>query len=887
MHPESDTQIVVAQDLTLLKKAQATLRLSEDLYRAIGESIDYGVWTCAADGRNTYASPSFLELVGLTQEECANMGWKDVLHPDDADDTIDAWLECVRTGCVWDREHRVRGVDGKWHAILARGIPVRDEAGRVFGWAGINLDISRLKDAERRTRESETLLRRVLDGMFAFVGVLTPDGTLIEANRAPLEAGGVAAADVMGRKVWDTYWFSHSAEEQRRLREACEKAAAGETSRYEMTVRMAGDTRRIIDFMISPLRDSSGAITHLVPSGVDISDRKAMEEDLRQATAVLSIVADTVPDFIYRKDRQGRLIYANRALCEALGLGATGPLGMTDQDFLPKTATALAIMENDQRIMARGTTEVLEEVAGFATGDRVFLSTKVAERDASGKVIGIVGISRDITERKRTQQLLEQSERRYRAFTESVPTMMWAADADGRTVDHNQRWEEYTGQPPSDGGGDGWKAVVHPEDLDRVERAWAEAVRTGKTYSIEYRIRRAADGEYRWHSVQAVPTYDETGRTVNWFGTCVDIEARKQAEGVLSRDRETLERLVSDRTHELEQTHQQLRFAERMAFIGTLSAGLGHDMGNLLVPVRVRLSSLLRVPLSDEMRDDLEVIKTSLEYFQRLANGLRLLAIDPERAAADEATNLGVWLKDVLPLLKNVLPSGIRLDTAVPDMTRELRISRAALTQIAFNLVQNAGEAMRARGAGHVRVSAKIEGEMVILSVEDDGPGMTETVKRRCLEPFFSTKARGISTGLGLSLVFGLVQRAQGDLTLESALGKGTTFHVRLPLAPLAINTPARRAVVEVSDPRVRAIVSAELRALAFEIQETEKSDESVHLRVCEHLPRQRNAGTALVVLTEDASAADGLGVVVVGTKPSPRLLRETLRRLAKETGSA
>jgi len=324
-----------------------------------------------------------------------------------------------------------------------------------------------------------------------------------------------------------------------------------------------------------------------------------------------------------------------------------------------------------------------------------------------------------------------------------------------------------------------------------------------------------------------------------------------------------------------------------MAFIGTLSAGVGHDMGNLLVPVRVRLSSLMRHALSNEIREDLDVIRTSLEYFQRLANGLRLLAVDPERAAANETTNLNAWLKDALPLLKNALPSGVRLETEFPELSHDLKISRASLTQIAFNLVQNAGDAMRARGTGHVRLDATCEGEWLTLRVHDDGPGMSETVKRRCLEPFFSTKARGISTGLGLSLVFGLVQRAQGELHLESAEGKGTTFVIRLPLMPQVGDAPTKRAVVEVSDPRVRAFVNAELRALSFEIQETEAANESVHLRVCEHVPPERKAGTALVVLSEDATAADGMEVVVVGTRPSPRLLRETLRRLAKDKHSA
>jgi PAS domain S-box-containing protein len=155
----------IVQDVTERKRAEEALRNSERLYRAIGESIDYGVWVCAPDGRNIYASESFLKLVGMTQQQISDFGWGDVLHPDDAERTIAAWKECVRTGGNWDIEHRFRGVDGKYHPILARGVPVRDENGEIIYWAGINLDISRIKQSEAALNDAKAQAELYVDLM--------------------------------------------------------------------------------------------------------------------------------------------------------------------------------------------------------------------------------------------------------------------------------------------------------------------------------------------------------------------------------------------------------------------------------------------------------------------------------------------------------------------------------------------------------------------------------------------------------------------------------------------------------------------------------------------------------------------------------------------------
>jgi PAS domain S-box-containing protein len=173
------------------RKADEALKKNEALYRAIGESIDYGVWVCAPDGRNTYASESFLRMAGITQEQCSNFGWGDVLHPDDAERTIAKWKECVRTGETWDIEHRFRGVDGQWHHVLARGVPVKDDQGTVTCWAGINLDITALKHAEQELKKAhDELEQRVserTEQLASAVGILQMEIEVRKKAEAELE----------------------------------------------------------------------------------------------------------------------------------------------------------------------------------------------------------------------------------------------------------------------------------------------------------------------------------------------------------------------------------------------------------------------------------------------------------------------------------------------------------------------------------------------------------------------------------------------------------------------------------------------------------------------------------------------------------------------------
>jgi PAS domain S-box-containing protein len=487
-------------------------------------------------------------------------------------------------------------------------------------------------------------------------------------------------------------------------------------------------------------------------------------------------------------------------------------------------------------------------------------------------------------------QALRESEERLRLAMSASKLHAWEMDLVSRSIRFAEGAAEAFGFPAGSWDGPLTRAasMLHPDDRDGTLASFSEAAETSSDYSAEFRIVRP-DGSVAWVINRGRMFRDDSGRPVRALGLFMDITDRKRYEEALRLHSERLDAAVIERTRDLERSHERLRLAERLASLGTLSAGLGHDMGNLLLPVHVRLECLSGPEVPARFREDVEAIKTSVDYLQRLASGLRMLALDPARRHAGDATELAAWWEDAGPVLKNALPRGIRLQLELAEGEHWAAMPRAALTQAIFNLVQNAGEAMQAAGSGTVTVWGRSEPGGVSVGVSDDGPGMPEDVKRRCMEPFFTTKTRGISTGLGLALVYGLVQDAGGSVHIESQAGKGTTFTLRLPAAAKpdasGVNGQGRPrlALVRLADKRLQAFAVSELQHLAFEVHVGQDRGPEADLVIVDELNGAvefRDEAT-LVLLGTVPEGARRRVTISLAQRPSPMELRDAIRRTA------
>jgi len=226
----------------------------------------------------------------------------------------------------------VKGQDSFWEASY---LPIFSSPGHVSGILVMAVNRTLEYELKRTREESHELQRRILDSLFTFVGILSPDGLLIDANRAPLEAAGIDLADVVGKRFWDCIWWNYSPKIQMQLRSAVIRAGAGETVRYDVPVRTVGDTRITIDFMITPLLGADGEVTHLVASANDVSERKTREAELSLSEKRFRRVFDSTADGLVMINEYGEIMLANPSMAKMFGYSLSELYSCSIEDLIP------------------------------------------------------------------------------------------------------------------------------------------------------------------------------------------------------------------------------------------------------------------------------------------------------------------------------------------------------------------------------------------------------------------------------------------------------------------------------------------------------------------------------------------------------------------------
>jgi PAS domain S-box-containing protein len=384
-------------------------------------------------------------------------------------------------------------------------------------------------------------------------------------------------------------------------------------------------------------------------------------------------------------------------------------------------------------------------------------------RGADGRAARLIGFVMDISERKRAEEALRVSEARFRALADSMPQLVWTANAQGELNYYNARASEYGGIERLPDGTWRWKAILHPEDREPTMSAWAEAVATRRPYACEHRT-QMADGSFRWHISRAQFVPDEHGGT--WFGTATDIHERKTAEAALERAVATRDQVVSVVAHDFRSPLNVVRTF--MALFERLTADM--PAGELRQRGGQYLARLDRqVTRMEKLLDEL---------------------LDVARLQAGQPLELERRRCDLVPLVRELVDEqsagttthSVELRTAVPALVGHW--DEARVQRVLENLLSNALKYSPAGTAILIDVSR--QGDEAVVSVTDQGVGIPEPDRERIFDWYARGEnaqrtARG--TGVGLAGARRIVQQHGGTLTVESQLGRGSRFTLRLPLS--------------------------------------------------------------------------------------------------------
>ncbi len=637
---------------------------------------------------------------------------------------------------------------------------------------------ARLRQADRELQKSEERYRVLVETMNDGLGVQDERGVTVYVNDALCRTLGHSRHELVGHPIVDIVDV--------RFRDAFrrEVASCGTQRRMPFEIALIGSEAQCVKVLMSP-------VPILGPDGeyrgnfivfTDITEHERAAEILERERNLLRTLMDNVPDYIYVKDTQSRFVTTNTAHLRVLGASDIAEvIGKTDYDFFPE-ALAKQYFADEQSVLSTGQALMnkVEQVQDRSGTARWMMTFKAPLRDGRGGIVGLIGVSRDITEMRKAEQALRESEDRFRLILENSRDVAYKFNLSKRQIEYISpsitQLMGLTSREFSALHGRQLLNLVHPEDRATFLAYLKTQIQTARPFdapptsdpaTVEYRVRHR-NGAYRWVGQSATIIRGADGRPSAEVGTIRDITESKNAE-------------------------EAVRAASRMEATATLAGGIAHDFNNLMVGV-LGNAELLQMRFADNP-DATRILSTIVKSAQQAGDlAHQMLAFARGGKYQPRALNLNAVIAEALHLEEHSFPPRVRIDRKLDPHLWEIKADPVQMSQVIMNLSINAVEAISDAGAIVIRTenidvdasSARMYQDLspgcyVCLTVEDSGVGMDEDTQARVFEPFFTTKFQG--RGLGLAAVYGIVKNHGGHVVVHSQAGHGTSFHVYLPAA--------------------------------------------------------------------------------------------------------
>ena len=758
-------RLFILHDLSRSKQAEENLRISEKRFRLLTDNAPLSVVvTTLEKGDILYGNQRLAELFETPLEKLLGSNVRvHYVEPQDIDRFINILLADNQ---VSDFQARMKKGDGRefWVSITAN-ISIFDGIPAIHATC---VDISESRRAEQELRASEERFRKLFEQAAVAVELTdTISGRSVRINQKTCDLFGYTEAELLElpfMAITHPEDIAMNVENNKLL-------MAGKIKEYTIEKRYIRKDGQIIwcKLTVSPLwspGETPPVYLHIAVME-DISERKRAEEELRQSEERFRLLAENAQDVIWTMDLTGHFTYVSPSVESLRGYTPAEVLQQTvEQALTPESA--VIVLERMKEIFLTASAKQpivpkkfeLEQPCkdGTTVWTEVLASTL---RDNSGNPSGFLGITRDISERRQMEQALRESEEKFRSLFEGHGAIMLLLDPDsGKIVDGNPSACQFYGYGRAELLAMNITEIncLSPEEVHTI----LKKVEMRQTNHLSF-PHRLASGEIRSVEVDTSP--------------------------VLMQGKQVLFSIIRDVT-EQKKMEAELIESQKMVGIGTLAAGITHEINSPLQVITGYSESLLKelqeaAKLEGERPE--RQLKTINRNAWRVAEIVRSLQhyAHPKSDRASQ-TDLNDLVKDTLILIEHQLKSwsNIQIETHLAEALPPFICDQNKLIQVLINLLSNARDAMPNGGIIRIDTAHQAEQERLVLRIADNGAGIPEVIRGRIFDPFYTTKDVGKGTGLGLSIVQGIVRAHGGEIQVESVLKAGTTFTITLPLTP-------------------------------------------------------------------------------------------------------
>ena len=743
---------------------------SEQRFRKLLEALPDAILV-HSENKVVFVNPFCVRLLGAdAPEQLLGKDISEIVHSDYLPAIGSRIRDCCSTGLASPPMESV--------LIACDGSVVEIEAVAILiSWNGVPAIAAVLRDIRKRKRAEQAAQQwqqrlELAQRACLRIGLWDWDvvaNTVIWSDETYHQFG--VTQDTFSGRVEDAVTGIHP-EDRPRVEDAIQKvlAGGGEYSAQYRVVRPDGTTCWIDAHGII-VRDGS---PHMIGVGVDITDSKKAEQSLQESEEKYLLLLNSTAEAIYGLDLKGSCTFCNPACVCLLGHQAPEDLLGKDMHALVHHTRADGTpypepeCEIHAAVREARATHVTDEVLWRADGTNFSAEYWSYPMYRAGKLVGAVVTFLDISERKRTEQALQQSEEKYRKLFENATYGIYLSKPDGGLLDANPALVTMLGYSSKE------ELLMRNLDRDIYE---------------DSAVRKSIIGRY---------SLDLSGRVdgveVNWKRKDGKIIAVRLSAGAVPSENglfSHFEVIVEDIT-ERRNLEQQFRQAQKMEVVGLLAGGIAHDFNNLLSVILSSAELLLETTQSSARRHYAEGIQKATRRAAHLTR--QLLAFSRKQVLYPTVLDLNTIVQDVGRILQRLIGEDVQIVTDMERGLGSIRADRGQIEQILMNLATNARDAMPDGGKFTIRTentdlgpddvapyACVRPGRYIRLSVSDTGVGMSEEVRARVFEPFFTTKPPGRGTGLGLAVIHGIVEQSGGYIRISSPPGAGATFDVYLP----------------------------------------------------------------------------------------------------------